>query len=326
MRKLALALLLLLAAAAGCHGHHGLTPGGDQLPPGEDIANYNDGRMQPTGSPAQAVLSGHISFTGFVLATGALPGGTGTGIKALAHLVDDEDDILSAPLDPGGNFTLAYSGPQSDLKLKITAETTEDLAGDGTTGDTIVQTVPVKLQAGFTASVEMAIMRGTKAMMDATLWPQKGAAVVNDMIRQDGNGRGNIFFGTYVADGFVVISTDGDKFLSAKDLRQPDANCDGWPDASEALYTDPGLVPASVAGVVRSVSVVNRTLLVDNRYGVTILVYLQPFAALELLGTAGYFGAALPLNESLIGRSVMATGRLAPEGLLADWVVVAPAS
>jgi hypothetical protein len=327
-RMLTVALIVALFAAGCSSGSiEPQLPGVGAYPNNSDIAEYHQNRLDTVAPGSGAVLQGKVDVTGFKLAT--TPGtGTGTGKlwKIMAHLIDDEYDILSAQVGKDGSFYLPYAGEKTELKLKITIDTTEDLNADSKANDQIVQTVPVKLLPGYVANIQMAVLRGSQSIMDKALWPSRGAVVVNDIMRLDGNGRDTTFYGTFLADGCDVFSVDGDKFLGLKDLRLPDLDRNGWPDRNEQLYADPGLTGANVEGTVISVSVVNRTLRLRTANKSELVVYLQPFTGMEAISADGYFDSAkLSLDTKLVKRWVVATGRMAPEGLLAEWLVIAPA-
>ena len=207
MRNMIVMTLLAAWLIAGCGSTNptGQYAGIPEFPGADDLTQAHENRLDDAPTMATCVLNGSVAVSGFKLAPASGPGtGTGGSYKILAHLMDEEDDILSAKVGNDGSFSFTYGGSKTELKLKITIDTTEDLNADGAVNDQIVQTVPVRLLAGYVATASMAIKRGAKTVIDKTLFPARGAVVVNDVIKLDGNGRDTIFYGSFLADGFAL--------------------------------------------------------------------------------------------------------------------------
>jgi hypothetical protein len=332
------ALVLGLALGMGCRSHHnGLpTPGEGAAPPSpEQLDQANGQRLAPVAQPASSQVAGRITLSGFTLLDGmgtALDNPGQANGRILAQLIDEEDDILCAKNpSQAGDFTLDYTGPFRAVKLRVLAYVQEDLDGSGQGGDQLQLVVPVSLVAGRAATVNLTLRRGGQADVDPSLRPTRGEFAVCDAYVLDGTGQHATFYGVFFAGAFVVISTDGDRFLEmGDDLRLPDLDHNGWPDSDEAAYNDSLLAATTVSGHVTTVDTANQTLTVRDAGGVQVLVFVSPFCAIETFsgssapgGMGGEFFGARQLGVDLIGKAVTATGRMGPGGLVADQIAVA---
>jgi len=325
-------MLVLLTALIGCRSSHPLPPPESEPQPPDQgrVEEANRERLPGAPQPSAAVVSGRITISGFtVLSAGGTPvAGGESSTKVLAQLIDPEDDILSATY-PGadGTYSLTYTGPKTKLKLRLQFKVQEDVDGDGHGADQIEQAIPLTLPAGLKSSVDVALRKAAEADVEQSLRPAKGLVLLADVHRLDGSGRHVDFYGTFFADGFVVITLDNDRFLEpGDDLRAVDHNRNGWPDLDEARYGDPTLTAATISGVIVSVDAAHQTLMLRDKAGKQTLVIFAPFAAIEPMNAAGEFYGAVPLTPLLAGSAVTVQGWPLPEGFLADWIVVSAAS
>jgi hypothetical protein len=331
MRVQLMWMLVLLTALIGCRSSHPLPPpGGEVQPPDHgQVVKYNEERMPGAPQPSAAVVSGRITVSGFtVLSEGGTPvAGGESSTKVLAQLIDPEDDILSETR-PGadGTYQLTYTGQKTKVKLRLRFKVQEDVDGDGKGADQIEQAIPLTLALGLASSVDIALRKAAEADVEQSLRPAKGLVLLADVHRLDGTGKHVDFYGTFFADGFVVITLDGDRFLEpGDDLRAVDHNRNGWPDLDEARYDDPSLTSATISGVIVSVDSAHQTLMLKDKAGKQTLVIFAPFAAIEPMNAAGDFYGAVPLTPLLAGSAVTVQGWPLPEGFLADWIVVSAA-
>jgi hypothetical protein len=339
MRKMDLVQLALVAALsawlallAGCSGHSNEPSAGDQtqFPDAGDVVQqieYGLGTA-PGGALGALGITGTITLEGVTLLDDhAMPVPLAqANTHLMAQLVDEEDDILGFKVPAAnGGYTLSVYSPALELRLRVTAKVAEDLDGDGVGGDVLKQDVPIKLVKGKTVRVDLRFRRAVQSDMQPVLWPTTGAVMLCDMTRADGNGSFKSFYGTFFTGGFVIITGDSDRLLEdGDDLRQPDADHNGWPDPNEAVYGNAALEETVLSGIVTSVDTVAQTLIVRGQDKLTTIVFVSPYCAIGAYSVgSGLLGQTL-LTTGLIGKAVTIRGKLGPGGIMAEWIVYTP--
>ncbi len=328
----ALGLSAWLVLGAGCSGHNNQPDMGGQptFPDADAMQQQNDRLLDPAPGGALGALgiAGTISLQGLTLLddhAAPVPAAQ-ANTHLMAQLIDEEDDILGFIVPAtDGRYTLSVYSPTLALRLRVRATVAEDLNGDGVGGDVLLQVIPVQLVSGKTVRVDLRLKRAAQSDMQPVLWPTKGAVMLCDLTRTDGNGSFKSYYGTFFSGGFVIITSDSDRLLEdGDDLRQPDTDRNGWPDPSEAVYGDPALAESSLSGTVTSVDVAAQTLILRSPDKVNTIVFVSPFCAIEAYSTASGFYSGVPLSTALIGKAVTVKGQLGPGGMMALWIVYTP--
>jgi hypothetical protein len=278
--------------------------------------------------------------------------------KVMARLLDPEDDILRTAY-PGttGSYRLDYDKSLSKGKLRLTVRVQEDVNGDGTGGDTIYQTFPVSLVLGRVCKLNVTLAPASKTFLGSM--QAAGGMVLSTGIDQlDANGANATQFGTFFAEGQVVFDQDKDGTLElGDDYSAADPDVNGWPDISEAAYSDsasmsPGLgLPfETLSGQVLAVDLAAHTLSVrDTASGLSRLVLYDPLLCriepyvpvtpapgdsggpggnaaggepgVEPMPAYDYF-PPVPLDTNLVGRKVIINGFTTSAGFQALQIVV----
>lgn len=329
---LALIVCAWLWLAAGCSSHGNQPDPGDQtaFPDAGAVQQQNEQRLDPAPGGAVGALgiAGTITLQGLTLLDDhdvAVPAAQ-ANTHLMAQLIDEEDDILAFKSPAAdGKYALSVYSPTLALRLRVMGTVAEDLDGDGQGNDKFKQDVPVQLVSGKTVKVDLRLKLARQTDMQPVLWPANGLVLLCDLARSDGNGSFSSFYGTYFAGGFVVITADGDRLLEdGDDLRQPDADRNGWPDPSEAVYGNPALAETSLSGIVTSVDLAAQTLIVRSPDQVNTVVFVSPFCAIEAFSDSGDFYGSIPLTTELLGKAVTVKGQLGPGGIMAQWIVYRP--
>lgn len=319
----------LLVAAAGCKG--GGSAVENNLFSPDAIEANNESRLDPAADEQSAAVSGQLTITGFaVLDETGLPVADGPAApKATARLLDPGDDILSEDV-PGidGRFLLATTAPVSAGIVEIEFRVEEDIDGDGTGEDTIVQRIPIALKPGRTATLNLELSKGEADGIDSELVvaPQNGTGefMLTRYEALDARGSHENFYGTFFAAGSVVYDVDRDEFLElGDDVSGSDSNANGWADEAEAQFGADAGPQAFLQGVIAGVNTANQQFTVRLPDSSTTTVILQPFAGLEVLDEEGQFVGPTSLGPHLVGKQAYIVGTAGFGGsFLADWVVV----
>jgi hypothetical protein len=319
-----------MVMVAGCKGG-----GSDLDQPGnfftpDAIQQANESRLEPAANLESAV-SGSLSITGFtVLDEMGQPGlDTNGAPKAAARLLDPGDDILSQVM-PGvdGRFMLSTTEPVSAGIVEIEFRVQEDIDGDGEGDDTIISRIPVALEPGRTATLDLELSKGLAAGVDSelALAPQDGSGgeyMVTRYEALDASGLHESFYGTFFGSASVIYDVDRDEFLEAgDDISLADDNTNGWADAPESQYGSAGAV-AFIQGVISGVNTAKQQFTLRFDDGTTATVNVLPFAGFEVLGEDGLFVGSTSLGLHLVGMEAVVEGLQEPGGTFAaTWVVV----
>jgi len=332
MLGIAWAVLLLLLA--GCRGH-GNRP--DEGTAGE----FPEPPLDGNANPDEAALSGSISLSGLTLDgegghiasdAGGFTGSPGAGgippigqPGIMARIVDPGDDILNSTFTDASGFYALSLGTTALVKLQVELRVVEDIDGDGTGGDTILQSVPVSLVQGKAAVVNLQFSLGSPLQADGSVFPEGGSGglIITEMYQEDGNGTKNDFFGTLPGLGEMVFDRDGDHFLQrGPDPTYVDGDKNGWPDPSEMAYSDPAALPTELDGTISAVSIPELTMSLLLSDGSTKTIIIDPFTTIQQLSADGTYLGELTFDASLVGRSAHVSCLDTPAGVVAGMVVV----
>lgn len=319
-------LLVWLVLLAGCRSSVPVQAQPDLGAGAQDIERANDERMTPTPEPQLAVLRGTLAVEGFtILDTEGLPAAEpGAVAQTTARLLDPGDDILAAVNpDPAGVYELSTAAPVTTGKFQVELRVQEDLDGDGTGGDQLIQTIPVTLRQGYTAELDLTLRRGVAEDVGPSTQLGPGEFAMAELSGQDAGGAHDEHYGVFFAENLVIYDLDRDGQLDlGADFAGEDVDNDGWVDPYEANF--PGVYTMGgedITGVVLSVNVAEQLMILHADEG-PVVVYLDPFALIEPLAGGEEFLAPLPLDEELVGRQVVVLGYPVPGGFHALWVVV----
>ncbi len=329
MKWVAVVSLALLLAVTSCKGGNNIVEP-DLFSP-EAIQQENDLRLDPAASPEESAVSGKLTINGFTLLDSAgmsVPDGP-SAPRAAARLLDPGDDILSETIpNADGTFLLTTTELVRNAVVEIEFRVEDDLNGDGTPKDTIIQHVPVALEPGRMASIELELSKGQPEGLDIDLQAAaqggNGEYLVTSYQALDGNGTHEDYYGTFFATGAVVYDTDHDQFLElGDDVSGSDANNNGWADNAEALFDAAPTSTAILQGLITSVNTAFQQFTVRQSDGTVVTVDFQAFAALEVLGKDGQFVGPTSLDPHLVGMQAYVEGTQEPGApFAANWVVV----
>ncbi|MDQ3023006.1 MAG: hypothetical protein M3R04_01280 [bacterium] len=288
----------------------------------------------PIGTAAEAALSGVIALDGLTLAP---PVGAGTSASIMAKIIDPGDDILrETPIMPGNNFQIAVDQAVAG-KLQLEFSVNEDVNGDGTTPDTVVTAVPIDLPLGRVASMNMTIRRGVRpasppvgpqlGQAEEVFFPATGEVLLVDLTQSDASGPKSNFYAVTPSDT-SIFDADGDRFIEAgDDTIYVDNDENGWPDGSEAAYSNADAGDLQLNGTVSAVSRVSREVTLRlSGSDILATVIVDPFASILPLAEDGTLLGSLILDQSLVGRTVQVYGLKNGAENRATLVVVRPVS
>lgn len=338
-----LALLLVCLWCMGCRG--GSTPAEvpddgvnePQAPSSSELQQANESRMQTGPDIFSTGAAGAVVLEGFNLADpDAREEGSVSQLEVMpevmVRLIDPDEDILveSNPLVTG-DYELLYGNVEVNTRLQLEFIAHDDLDGDGSSYDTVIQTVPVKLATGRLAEVDITLTRMSEediALAGGGPVPDglafEGSIVVGNVMAMDGNGYREDLYGVFYRDGVTVIDEDGDGILDPEaDFSGPDADGDGWIDPYEDDFVDPLPQFAFLYGQVLAVDQPEKRLTlweIDQQRAV--YVYFDPFSVIELFNYNDEYVGEVPLDSNLTGREVAVEAIHKPYGYLASWMTV----
>jgi hypothetical protein len=319
-----LVYVLTALAACGMGGSNiGGTPGGGGFP---------SPPLNPSEDPEQAEIAGEIDFEGFTLFTdGGEPGpkegeAVTAGSGVMAKILDPGDDILSEKALPvRGTYRIGFrpSLKTGTIRAKIQFEmrVVEDLDGDGSGGDTLLQVVPVTLQYGRAARLNITVRPASPTDVNEVLAPATGAVLFTSLEQTDAAGEKENVYATLVASDQQIFDRDGDNVLEpGEDSIFSDGDANGWPDSSEDAYGDPASAVAEISGIVTEVDPVAQRIAVSSE-GTIYSFDVDPFAVIQQLAADGTLLGQLTLERSLTGREVRVqatdlNGRLTAQRIL----------
>ncbi|MBN2081743.1 hypothetical protein JW859_05975 [bacterium] len=343
MIRLLWVVVVLTMLVGGCSGGSDASQLDDDLPGGQSqyVVASNE-RMPLSDDSATATVEGLLTVIGFTIINTEEGGGLGDGASAvsqvsdmrvLVRLVDPEEDILSeVNPDLGGRFSLDYTGELSFLKLQVEFAVAEDLDGDGTGGDLLSQAVPIALQPGRVAQVNLEFKRNgvsegmnapIELVADSELLPTEGEMLLVELASLDANGAHEEFYGVVYSTQQVIYDVDQDDFLEAgDDYVGTDGDANGWVDNLELSFDEATATAATgFEGVITDVDVAEQTFALHQADGSILLMTVDTFTAIELSDNGQFYGQ-LTLASSLIGRRAYVKCLPIPNGYLALWVVV----
>jgi len=342
MSRLLWVVAIVVMLVGGCSGGNDAADQMDnELPGGQNqYVVTSSERMPLSDDPSIATVEGLLTVVGFTIVDpGAEVGDEASAVsqvsdmRVLVRLVDPEDDILSeVNPDLGGRFSLDYLGELSYLKLEVEFMVAEDLDGDGTGNDTLRQAVPIGLQLGRVAQVNLEFKLngadlGTAApielVADTELLPEEGEMLLVELSSLDANGAHEEFYGVVYSSQQAIYDLDQDDYLEAgDDYVGVDDNANGWIDELELNYDEAtAAMVTGFNGVITSVDVAEQTFMLQLADTQVLLMTVDAFTSIELSDNGQFYGQ-LTLDSSLIGRRAYVKCLPIPNGYLALWVVV----
>jgi hypothetical protein len=324
MYKWTIVVAALLAFAA-CDGK-----GGPKiLPPIDGLQAVLD--ALEAGTAGKSTLRGTIELVGL---TPVAPVGAPTGATIMGKIIDPGDDILiTTPITPGAEYQIEVDG-DVDARLQLELQVEEDIDGDAQAPDTIVASVPVDLAAGKVSTADLTIRKAVvqqgapgsdgPPVVEEVFFPQLGGEVLLlELEQSDASGSNAQIYA--VTGASAVFDADGDRFVEqGDDTVYDDADQDGWPDSSEAVFAAADPVALSLEGTVSEIDRAARTLTVRAADGTETVVTVDAFASIVPVTVEGDVLGRLLLDQTLVGRQVQVYGWSV---LGADWanlVVVLP--
>lgn len=329
--------LLMVATAASCrHTHPFPEPGEPALePPRPDL---------PDAQGSSAEISGSVYLVGLTISDGhaasaedpgGFPGdpgggsGPGIGVPGIrVKILDPGDDILSETVTVAdGSYALSLDTSVLG-KLAVELEVAEDVDGDGSGGDLITQALPINVEAGKLATVDVTFALGLSSETGGGLFPDGEPVLFVEVFQADLNGARTDLL-AQGPNGELVIDKDGDQFLEpGDDAVYTDLDRNGVPDSYEEAL-DPSDAPATQSpyeGVVVAVNVSALTLELQLIDGSLRHFEVSPFAAIyPLLGGEDYLDE-VPFDQSLVGQQVFVFAVEGVDGPIADMIgVLGPA-